>query len=305
MKKILVSGLLNTETTVRVKDFPIEYYPIDYPFFGVETNVSGVGYNVAKALCTLGDEIQLSSMLGRDFSAEIIKNELQKLSIDTRFLDEKLTATPASVVLYNESGRRQIYCDLKDIQEQQLNNTTEILQDCDCVVACNINFNRPLLTAAKTQGITIATDVHVLRDIDDDYNRAFMQCADILFLSDEGLPCAADEFLRRLAARFQNHIVVLGQGSKGAMLYERETDNLYQLSAVANTHVVNTVGAGDALFSAFLHFYHKGLTALESLKRAEVFASLKIGYNGAAVGFSDEQMVEEHYKQIEILTNQL
>ena len=55
MKKILVSGLINTETTVKIKEFPIEYFPIDYPFFGVNTRVSGVAYNIAKALSTLGD----------------------------------------------------------------------------------------------------------------------------------------------------------------------------------------------------------------------------------------------------------
>ena len=33
MKKILVSGLINTETTIKIKQFPIEYFPIDYPFF--------------------------------------------------------------------------------------------------------------------------------------------------------------------------------------------------------------------------------------------------------------------------------
>ena len=32
--KLLVSGLLNTETTAAVRGFPIPYYPIDYPFFG-------------------------------------------------------------------------------------------------------------------------------------------------------------------------------------------------------------------------------------------------------------------------------
>ena len=50
MKKILVSGLVNTETTVRVRQFPINYYPIDYPFFGVNTAASGVAYNIALAL---------------------------------------------------------------------------------------------------------------------------------------------------------------------------------------------------------------------------------------------------------------
>ena len=41
MANILVSGLINTETTVRVRQFPVNYYPIDYPFFGVNTAVSG------------------------------------------------------------------------------------------------------------------------------------------------------------------------------------------------------------------------------------------------------------------------
>ena len=30
--KILVSGLLNVETTLAVREFPIPYYPIDYLF---------------------------------------------------------------------------------------------------------------------------------------------------------------------------------------------------------------------------------------------------------------------------------
>lgn len=50
MANILVSGLINTETTVRVRQFPVSYYPIDYPFFGVNTAVSGVAYNISKAL---------------------------------------------------------------------------------------------------------------------------------------------------------------------------------------------------------------------------------------------------------------
>ena len=33
MAKILVSGLVNVETTCAVRQFPVEYYPIDYPFF--------------------------------------------------------------------------------------------------------------------------------------------------------------------------------------------------------------------------------------------------------------------------------
>jgi len=51
---ILVSGLINLETTLRVEGFPVPYAPVRFPFFGVNGTVSGVGYNVAKALTTLG-----------------------------------------------------------------------------------------------------------------------------------------------------------------------------------------------------------------------------------------------------------
>ena len=70
---ILVGGLLNTETTAPVREFPVPYYPIDYPFFGVETRVSGVAFNIAKALTTLGDHVRLLSMTVQDFPAAYIR----------------------------------------------------------------------------------------------------------------------------------------------------------------------------------------------------------------------------------------
>ena len=33
----MISGLVNMETTLRVRQFPLDYYPIDYPFFGVSS----------------------------------------------------------------------------------------------------------------------------------------------------------------------------------------------------------------------------------------------------------------------------
>ena len=67
-------------------------------------------------------------------------------------------------------------------------------------------------------------------------------------------------------------------------------------AAVAVGEVVNTVGAGDALFSSFLHYYAKGYKPADALDRAQIFASYKIGFNGASVGFANEQLVEELVK---------
>lgn len=289
--KILVSGLLNAETTTAVRGFPIHYYPIDYPFFGIQTGVSGVAFNIAKALRTLGDEVRLTSMTGSDFPAAYIRDALEKLNISTEYVQSKLRQTPSSVVLYDPEGNRQIYCDLKDIQDTAYGFSPAVLEDIDLVAACNINFNRPLLHLAKQAGKGIATDVHVLSDIYDDYNREFMECADILFLSDEGIGEHYGPFLWQLAHTYECKIIVLGRGARGAAMFLRETDQILELPAASVGKVVNTVGAGDALFSAFLHFYAKGCTPVEALRRAQLFAAHKITVSGAAEGFVSEQII--------------
>lgn len=57
--------------------------------------------------------------------------------------------------------------------------------------------------------------------------------------------------------------------------------------------VVNTAGAGDALFSAFVHYYAKGLSPREALMKAQIFASYKIGFDGASEGFAKQEEIEK------------
>ena len=294
MKKILVSGLINTETTVKIKQFPIEYFPIDYSFFGVNTRVSGVAYNLAKALKTLGDDVRFVSMTGNDFSAKYIREELAKIDVSSEYVHNTLKDTPSSVVLYDDTGKRQIYCDLKDVQEITLECGIELYEDCDIVIACNVNFNRELLRKAKADNKIIVTDVHVLGDINDEYNRDFMRYANILFLSDENIKGDYKEFVMELEKTYENDIIVLGRGNKGAFMYVKDEAKFYEMPAITVGEVVNTVGAGDALCSSFVHYYAKGLKPDEALMRAQIFASYKIGFDGASVGFADEAKVEEY-----------
>ena len=85
-------------------------------------------------------------------------------------------------------------------------------------------------------------------------------------------------------------------GKNGAMLADMNNKMICHLDAIRNRNVVNTVGAGDALFSSFIHFYFKGYEPLEALKRAELFAAIKIGSNGASKGFVSETVLETEFK---------
>lgn len=297
--RALVSGLINIETTLKIKGFPINYFPIDFPFFGIQSSVSGVAYNVSKALAALDNEVRISSFVGNDEEGSRILSALSNEKIDNRLIYKELRETPVSVILYDNNGKRQIYCDLKDIQERKtdFSRIENAVSESDLVVLCNINFNRENLKHVKKLGKTIACDVHVLSDVNDEFNKDFMEYADILFLSDEQLPCGAELFIRRLKEAYPSKIIVIGMGAKGAMLYERDKDAVHKLDALSIGNVVNTVGAGDALFSGFLNYYIKGFPALEALSRAEVFAALKIQHNGAAKGFCSEDDVEKIYRQ--------
>ena len=304
MANILVSGLLNTETTAPVRGFPIPYYPIDYTFFGVNTSVSGVAFNIAKALHTLGDHVKLASLLGKDFSAAYIRQTMAESALSDAHVLPLLQQTPSSVVLYDPQGQRQIYCDLKDIQDTAYPFAPEILEDVDLVAACNINFNRPLLHLAQQAGKPIATDVHLLSDLHDPYNQEFLACATILFLSDEAIEGDHRAFLAQLAAVYPSQIIVLGRGKLGASLYQRSTGQIQDFPAYQAGSVANTVGAGDALFSAFLHFYSKGLSPAEALARAQIFAAHKITVSGASNGFVPEETVESFYQALPVMQAQ-
>lgn len=288
--RILVSGLVNIETTLRVDGFPIEYRPVLYPFGGVSSSVSGVGVNVAAALTRLGDELAFLSLVGTDAAGDLALDGLARLGLPTVGVLRELSTTAQSVILYDGEGRRQINVDLKDIQERRypVPGFARAAANADALVLCNINFNRALLPLARETGKPVFTDVHTLSDPADAYNADFMARADFVFLSDERLWSPPEEAARELMGRYGCRVVVVGLGAKGALLLERGTPAVI-VPVVRTRKVVSTIGAGDALFSAFAHFHLSGRGAEESLRLATRFASWKIGEVGAAAGFLTEK----------------
>jgi len=295
MNKILVSGLINVETTLAVEKFPIEYSPVRYPFFGVQSAVSGVGFNIAKALRILGNQVALLSIIGTDIHSAQVEQALSDAGIDSLYVTDGIKETPQSVILFEPHGIRQINVDLKDIQAQHypVGKFDEALTGAAIAVLCNTNFSRNLLLRAKAVGIPVATDVHTISRLDDDFNYDFMEAADILFCSDEHLPCAPEEWAERILNRFNMNILVVGLGNKGAYLAVRDRNIRIRLPSLHTRQVVNTIGAGDALFSCFIHYLIKTSDPLHSLKKAMLFASYKVGSNGAAVGFLTENELEK------------
>jgi acarbose 7IV-phosphotransferase len=290
MARFFVAGLINVETTVAIDDFPLDYFPVRYPFYGLHTAVSGVGWNIARALTALGDSVDFAALIGGDANGQLARQGLARAGIHDGLVLEVLEATAQSVILYDPDGRRQIHVDLKDIQSQAYPThlAEAAIRHCDLAVICNINFARPLLAVVQKAGKPIATDVHALSDLEDTYNGEFMGAATILFLSDDSLPDEPEVVIKHLLGRFKAAIIVIGLGAKGALLAVRADDFIGRFPAVRTRPVVNTIGAGDALFSAFLDRYIRTGDPYAALRAAQVFASYKIGAKGAAEGFLNQ-----------------
>jgi len=295
VSKILVSGLINIETTLNIGKFPYDYTPVRYEFDKVGSSVSGVGYNVAKALKTLSDDVLFNSIIGKDQLSEMVIDVLKNEGIKTENILKLLKETPQSVILYDNKGKRSINVDLKNIQETEYPEEIFVnsIKKSDMVVLCNINFSRKYLKLAKDLGKIIASDVHAISYLEDEYNKDFMKYPDILFMSDENIK-NPENFIKETYNKFKNKIIVIGLGKKGALIHDADKNEIKHFKAVDVRPIVNTIGAGDSLFSSFLHFYAKGKDSYEALKKAIVFAGYKIGEKSASKGFLTENELEKY-----------
>jgi len=290
MNNILVCGLVNIETTIKVGYFPIEYSPVEYNFLGVNSSVSGVGYNIVKALKTLGDIPIFFSIIGNDMYKDIIFGELKKDKINLDYVLPLLEQTVQSGILYDKN-KRKIILDLKNIQEINfpIGLLKGVINKIDLGIICNINFSRDFLQVLKENGKIVATDVHVLNDINDYYNNDYIKYSDILFLSSEGITGNEENMILKLSQKYNHEIIVITMGENGLVMYVKEKREIKRLPAIKTREVVNTIGAGDALFSCFIHFYCDTKDPYYSIQLAMLFASYKIGENGGAKGFLTEE----------------
>jgi sugar/nucleoside kinase (ribokinase family) len=144
-------------------------------------------------------------------------------------------------------------------------------------VLTNARFVRPLIRHARELDVPVAVDVHLISDLDDSYNKPWLEVADIVFCSHERLPCAPAEWVARVFARYPGcGIVGVGNGPDGCLLGLRD-GTLVKADAIAPRGVVNTAGAGDALFASFLHGWLATGNPVEALETAVLHAGWKIG----------------------------
>lgn len=286
VKRALVVGNVNLETSLKLDAFPLENAS-SYRPHSLELSVSGVGFNVARALETLGTTVRFASVVGPDTAGGFVRAELQKMVVDTSYRHTG-KRTGRSLVLTDAAGARHVHTDVGGVAEAVYppERFDAALAGCELAVLSNIGYTRPLLERSLSTGVPISTDLHAIRSLDNPYDQDFLRAATLLFFSGEHLRDAHQTVLK-LRQRFEPEVIVVGLGARGALLSERNHQPVH-VPAFPAPQVVSTVGAGDALHAAFCHFWLRGEHPREALRFACAFAARKIGAGQGGQGFVSE-----------------
>ncbi len=296
MGKFMVAGFVQHETIVKVDELPVPYKQFESSHDLINTDIGGTGFDEAMALRWLGNDVDFMSMVSRNMSSRQITAYLHINNVDlkTDYVLPMLEGMPTSVVLYCR-GKKQTFEDVKDIRtvEYDYSLFESQIQDKDMVLISNCNFCRPIIGLTRKYNKPLAVNVRSMRAEKIEQKKDFLAAADILYISDDDLDSDPYDCINECREKYNPQIIVMGIGAKGVILYTKEDNSILEYKSVKTNEVVNTVGAGNALFSAFLHYYVKTKDAKESIKNALLFASYKIGFVGTTNGFMTEEQIEQ------------
>ncbi|MCR5733548.1 MAG: carbohydrate kinase family protein [Lachnospiraceae bacterium] len=287
MSNFVVAGVIQIETIVKVDKIPIEYSPVTTMTNSIFTSAGGDSYNEALALCWLGDNVRLLSVVGRNMDMNLLNPHDRAVTINTENILPIMEATPTQVLLYDKARKEQIFEDFKDLRnvEYDMAMVPPMIASSDMVILSNANYCRSFLNCAKHYGKKVAVNIHSYDYDKEKYNADYMEYASILYFSDDTINGDPFDFVKTIAEKYDPEIIILGQGSKGLILYDKNKNINVHYDTVTTNEVVNTAGAGNALFACFLHFYQETGDSVLSIKNAMLFASYKIGYMGTSNGF--------------------
>ena len=301
MGKFMVAGFVQMETIVKVEALPVPYKQFESIPDLVNSGIGGAGFNEAMALKWLGNEVDFMSMVARNMSRRQIEAYLKTFDVNlkTDYVLPMLDGMPTSVILYSK-GKKQTFEDVKDIRhvEYDYDLLESRIQDKDMVLMSNCNFCRPIIGLAKKYQKPIAVNVRSMRAEKIANKEDFLAAADVLYISDDDLESDHYDCIKECREKYNPEIVIMGIGDKGVILYTKEDNSVIEYRPVKTNEIVNTIGAGNALFSSFMHYYVKTRNAKEAIKNALLFASYKIGFVGTSNGFMTEEQIEQWKKLI-------
>lgn len=278
MKKIIVIGSSNVDTTLHVKDFPKPGETINAN--KVTVAGGGKGANQAIAATKSGADCYFISRVGDDSFADFLLAQLQKYGVKTDYVQKTAnTATGQAYITLNEAGQNDIIIDHGanyELKPEDIERAEGLIADAECVIA---QFETPLASTlyafklAKANGVmTILNPAPAIEKIPSE----LLEVTDVITPNETesalitGIKIESEADLAKNAAKLHElgvENVIITYGDKGAYI---ATPKVEKLVPAFKVKAVDTTAAGDT----FLGFLAGSLdTDLANIEQAATIAS--------------------------------
>jgi len=271
MRRVLVNGPASWNTLVRVGALP-DARPQTLFASGHRDALGGTSAGKAVTLAALGVDVTLRTVLGDDDEARRVRAALDVPGVRLEAVRAAAGRTERHLnLMADDESRVSVYLELPQAAHPA-DDVEALVRDVDAVVLDLADHSRALLDAVRATGRPVWCDVH---DHDGlaDYQRPFVEAADVLLVSDVRLADPA-EYLREARAG-GCRLAVCTRGAQGALALD--ADGWWDVPTAPAASVVDTNGAGDAFFSGLLAATLAGAPTPIALAHAAATGALAVG----------------------------
>lgn len=289
MKKIVVIGSSNVDTTLHVKDFPKPGETINSN--SVTTSGGGKGANQAIAAAKSGAETLFISRVGEDSAGEFIMKQLKSYGVSLDYIENTPGEdTGHAYITLNDAGQNDIIIDHGanySLSVEDVDAASDMIAEMDCVIA---QFETPLDATTRAFEIAKARDaVTILNPAPaiDSIPRKLLEVTDVIVPNESeaaiitGITINGQADLELCAEKLHQmgvENVVITYGDKGSYI---STSNIEKLIPAFKVDAVDTTAAGDTFVGFLAGNLNKDLSNFEEAaiiaSRASSIAVQRLG----------------------------
>lgn len=270
------------DRTLLVDSFPIENKKIKLNEKIIECG-GGSASNCSYLLASWNCDTSIASIVGNDFYGNYIKEEYEKMNIETKYLEIQEIKTDISHIIANKSnGSRTILIsrenniDFKNIKSIDDSFDYILVDGGFSSFSYNTIINNPksisiLDAGRKTDEIIklckVANYIICSNDFAREYTKINFNYQDI-----DTLKKVYDEIQKDFKG-----LLIITLEKYGSFV---KLDNEYYLVPSINVKAVDSTGAGDLYHASFTYFISHGYSILEAMKYANITGAISVTKEG-------------------------
>ncbi|MEY4323501.1 MAG: hypothetical protein RL410_1282 [Actinomycetota bacterium] len=259
----------------------------------IATTFGGVGANVAAWIGKSGGNARLVSVVGNDPWGHLMSQHLKSLHVDVQLEHVDSVPTGIVVALAHPDGERSMFPDAR--ANQLLSHSQfhdDVWRDVTWLSMSGYTLLQPstrelglhIMRMARSRGVKVALDPASstpISAISSTERAAWFAEVDVLLPNEQELHTLAPATDWKISARTLAQSIpsiIVKRGAAGSAICTDDT--IVDIPALA-THVVDTVGAGDAYAAGTLQGLDSGLSLHDAALNGAKIATLALNTRGA------------------------